>query len=69
MTEEVFDHVFSINVTAPYFLVAELAPQMAKRGKGAIVNLSTMVVDAGAFHRSKERLPQVDTVAQKGNVA
>lgn len=48
MTEEVFDRVYSLNVKAPYFLVAELAPLMAKRGKGAIVNLSTMVADYGA---------------------
>jgi len=48
MTEEQFDHVFSVNVKAPYFLVAELAPLMAKRGKGAIVNLSTMAADYGA---------------------
>ena len=34
MTEEQFDRVFSINVKVPYFLVAELAPLMAKRGKG-----------------------------------
>src|SRR5579871_5085326 len=47
-TEEQFDRVFSINVKVPYFLVAELAPLMAKRGKGAIVNLSTMVADYGA---------------------
>jgi NAD(P)-dependent dehydrogenase (short-subunit alcohol dehydrogenase family) len=47
-TEEVFDSVFSLNVKAPYFLVAELAPLMAKRGKGAIVNLATMVADYGA---------------------
>src|SRR5580700_8965642 len=32
MTEEQFDRVFSLNVKAPYFLVAELAPLMAKRG-------------------------------------
>src|SRR5579862_6999457 len=48
MTEEQFDRVFSINVKVPYFLVAELAPLMAKRGKGAIVNLSTMAADYGA---------------------
>jgi NAD(P)-dependent dehydrogenase (short-subunit alcohol dehydrogenase family) len=48
MTEEAFDRVFSLNVKAPYFLVAELAPLMAKRGKGAIVNLSTMAADYGA---------------------
>src|ERR1700746_3559143 len=48
MTEEQFDRVFSINVKVPYFLVAALAPLMAKRGKGAIVNLSTMAADYGA---------------------
>jgi NAD(P)-dependent dehydrogenase (short-subunit alcohol dehydrogenase family) len=48
MTEEQFDRVFSLNVKVPYFLVAELAPLMAKRGKGAIINLSTMVSDYGA---------------------
>jgi NAD(P)-dependent dehydrogenase (short-subunit alcohol dehydrogenase family) len=48
MTEEQFDTVYSLNVKAPYFLVAELAPLMAKRGKGAIVNVSTMVADYGA---------------------
>ncbi|HTU51411.1 MAG TPA: SDR family oxidoreductase [Acidobacteriaceae bacterium] len=48
MTEEQFDRVFSTNVKAPYFLVAELAPLMANRGKGAIVNVSTMVADYGA---------------------
>src|SRR6201987_2635482 len=48
MTEEVFESVYSLNVKVPYFLVAELAPRMAKRGKGAIVNLSTMVADYGA---------------------
>ncbi len=48
MTEASFDEVYSVNVKASYFLVAELAPLMAKRGKGAIVNLSTMVADYGA---------------------
>ncbi|HEV3219176.1 MAG TPA: SDR family oxidoreductase [Candidatus Acidoferrales bacterium] len=47
-TEKDFDAVYSLNVKAPYFLVAELAPLMAKRGKGAIVNISTMVADYGA---------------------
>jgi NAD(P)-dependent dehydrogenase (short-subunit alcohol dehydrogenase family) len=46
--EEVFESVYSLNVKAPYFLVAELAPLMARRGKGAIVNLSTMAADYGA---------------------
>jgi NAD(P)-dependent dehydrogenase (short-subunit alcohol dehydrogenase family) len=48
MTEDLFDRVHSVNVKAPYFLVAELAPLMAKKGMRAIVNLSTMVADYGA---------------------
>ncbi len=48
MSEESFDEVYALNVKAPYFLVAELAPLMAQRGKGAIVNVSTMVADYGA---------------------
>jgi NAD(P)-dependent dehydrogenase (short-subunit alcohol dehydrogenase family) len=47
MMEEMFDSVYSLNVKVPYFLVATLAPLMAKRGKGAIVNLWTMVADYG----------------------
>jgi NAD(P)-dependent dehydrogenase (short-subunit alcohol dehydrogenase family) len=47
-TEETFDSVFALNVKAPYFLVAELAPLMASRGRGSIVNVSTMVADYGA---------------------
>jgi NAD(P)-dependent dehydrogenase (short-subunit alcohol dehydrogenase family) len=52
MSEEQFDKVYSLNVKVPYFLVAELAPLMAKTGKGAIVNLSTMVADYGALGMS-----------------
>ena len=52
MPEELFDRVYSLNVKVPYFLVAELAPLMAKRGKGAIVNLSTMAADYGALGMS-----------------
>jgi NAD(P)-dependent dehydrogenase (short-subunit alcohol dehydrogenase family) len=46
-TEETFDSVYSLNVKMPYFLVAELAPLMAEKAKGAIVNVSTMVADYG----------------------
>jgi NAD(P)-dependent dehydrogenase (short-subunit alcohol dehydrogenase family) len=48
MSEESFDNVYALNVKAPYFLVAKLAPLMALRGKGAIVNVSTMVASYGA---------------------
>jgi len=47
MTEEDFDAVFSLNVKAPYFLVARLAPDMAARGHGAVINVSTMVAEYG----------------------
>lgn len=47
MTEEDFDAVFDLNVRALFFLVAALAPTMADRGGGAIVNLSTMMADQG----------------------
>jgi NAD(P)-dependent dehydrogenase (short-subunit alcohol dehydrogenase family) len=44
-TEDVFDRVYALNVKVPYFLIGALAPLMAKRGQGAIVNVSTMVAD------------------------
>jgi NAD(P)-dependent dehydrogenase (short-subunit alcohol dehydrogenase family) len=47
-TTDGFDEVFDINVKAPYFLVAALAPAMAERGDGAIVNVTTMVAEFGA---------------------
>jgi NAD(P)-dependent dehydrogenase (short-subunit alcohol dehydrogenase family) len=46
-TEADFDTVYDVNVKAPFFLVAELAPAMAKRGKGAIINITTMVAEFG----------------------
>jgi NAD(P)-dependent dehydrogenase (short-subunit alcohol dehydrogenase family) len=47
MTEDDFDRVFALNVKVPFFLVAELAPKMAARGHGAIVNVTTMVAEFG----------------------
>jgi NAD(P)-dependent dehydrogenase (short-subunit alcohol dehydrogenase family) len=44
---DTFDGVYATNVRAPFILVGELAPKMAERGKGAIVNLSSMVGDFG----------------------
>ncbi len=46
--EGAFDAVYALNVKAPFFLVAELAPGMAERGRGSIVNLTTMVAHFGA---------------------
>ncbi|OOK77055.1 short chain dehydrogenase family protein [Mycobacterium kansasii] len=47
MTEEDFTAVFNLNVRVPFFLVAELAPKMAERGNGVIVNVTTMVAEYG----------------------
>ena len=46
-SEADFDRVYAVNVKAPFFLVAELAPAMAKRGHGAIINVTTMVAEFG----------------------
>ena len=46
-TEEDFDNVYAVNVKAPFFLVAELAPKMAERGHGVIINVTTMVAEFG----------------------
>jgi len=46
-TADDFDKVYNLNVKVPFFLVAELAPKMAERGHGAIVNVSTMVAEFG----------------------
>ncbi len=46
-TEAEFDTVYAVNVKVPFFLVAELAPAMVERGKGAIINVTTMVAEFG----------------------
>ncbi len=45
--EEAFDLAFDVNVKAPFFLTAAIAPKMAARGGGAIINISTMVATIG----------------------
>jgi NAD(P)-dependent dehydrogenase (short-subunit alcohol dehydrogenase family) len=47
-TESGFDTMLAVNVRSPFFLTAVLAPGMAARGRGAIVNVSTMVAVRGA---------------------
>ena len=37
--EDTFDIAFAVNVKAPFFQTAALAPKMAQRGHGAIVNV------------------------------
>ena len=47
MTSSAFDEAFAVNVKAPFFLTAALAPRMAERGDGAIVNVTTMAAQFG----------------------
>jgi NAD(P)-dependent dehydrogenase (short-subunit alcohol dehydrogenase family) len=44
---DTFDAVFASNVRAPFFLVAAFAPGMATRGKGSIINVSSMAGQIG----------------------
>ncbi len=44
---ESFDAMFNTNVRGTFFLTAAVAPQMAKRGEGSIVNLTTMAAHFG----------------------
>jgi NAD(P)-dependent dehydrogenase (short-subunit alcohol dehydrogenase family) len=46
-SDQDIDTVYAVNVRAPFILVGELAPAMAARGKGAVVNVLTMVASFG----------------------
>lgn len=46
-TEADIDHTFDINVKAPFLLVQALAPAMAARGHGAVVNVGTILATSG----------------------
>jgi NAD(P)-dependent dehydrogenase (short-subunit alcohol dehydrogenase family) len=41
-TIEAFNEIFAVNVRAPYFLTAALAPAMVKKGTGSIINITSM---------------------------
>jgi NAD(P)-dependent dehydrogenase (short-subunit alcohol dehydrogenase family) len=42
-----FDQLFTANVRAPYYLTAALAPKMAARGGGCIINVGSMAGEVG----------------------
>ncbi len=46
-SEQDFDVAFDVNVKAPFYLTGVLAPKMAERGEGAVINVSTMVATIG----------------------
>jgi NAD(P)-dependent dehydrogenase (short-subunit alcohol dehydrogenase family) len=45
--EASFDEVYAVNVKAPFFLTAAIAPAMAERGDGAIINLGSWIARLG----------------------
>jgi NAD(P)-dependent dehydrogenase (short-subunit alcohol dehydrogenase family) len=45
--EKTFDQVYAVNVKAPYFLTAAIAPAMAAAGNGAIINLGSWIARLG----------------------
>src|SRR3982074_2832617 len=45
--EAAFDEVYAVNVKAPYFLTAAIAPSMVERGSGAIITLGSWVARLG----------------------
>src|SRR5918996_2163978 len=45
LPEPAFDEAFAVNVKAPFILTAAIAPRMAARGLGSIINVTTMVAE------------------------
>src|SRR3954469_17429515 len=46
--ESMFDEVYAVNVKAPFFFTAAIAPEMAARGSGSIINLGSWGARLGA---------------------
>jgi NAD(P)-dependent dehydrogenase (short-subunit alcohol dehydrogenase family) len=62
-----FDEHVNVNLRAPYILVQQLAPGMAARGGGAVVNVSTLAASvptrgAGIYGATKAGLEQLTRV-------
>jgi NAD(P)-dependent dehydrogenase (short-subunit alcohol dehydrogenase family) len=47
LASDTFDQLFAANVRSAYYLVARLAPAMAERGSGSIINLGSMAGQIG----------------------
>ena len=45
--EKTFNRVYAVNVKAPFFLTAAIAPAMVKAGRGAIINLGSWIARLG----------------------
>ncbi|MFJ5272493.1 SDR family NAD(P)-dependent oxidoreductase [Streptomyces sp. NPDC088358] len=67
MTEDLLDQHMSLNTKAPYLLVKALAPGMVQRGRGSIVNISTLAAavptkGTGMYSASKAALEQLTRI-------
>ncbi|WP_345069329.1 SDR family oxidoreductase [Leifsonia kafniensis] len=67
LTDAELDSVLATNIRAPHVLVAELAPAMAERGSGSIVNIGSFTSRVGlplgsAYSASKAALEQMTRV-------
>jgi NAD(P)-dependent dehydrogenase (short-subunit alcohol dehydrogenase family) len=67
MTADGFALHMNLNTLAPYILVRELAPGMAQRGNGSIVNISTLAAGVattgtGMYAASKAALESLTRV-------
>lgn len=45
--EQTFDRVYAVNVKAPFFLTAAVAPAMVRAGGGAVINLGSWISRLG----------------------
>lgn len=62
-----FDEHVNVNLRAPYILVQQLVPGMVERGRGAVVNVSTLAASvatrgAGIYGATKAGLEQLTRV-------
>ncbi|KAM5239710.1 dehydrogenase/reductase SDR family member 2, mitochondrial-like [Hipposideros larvatus] len=60
-SEQVWDKILSVNVKAPALLLSQLLPHMEKRGRGAVILVSSVTaymprVELGAYNVSKTAL-------------
>ena len=66
--EKTFDRVYAVNVKAPFFLTAAIAPAMAQAGSGAIINLSSWIarlgIPIGALYSSTKGAVETPTRAR-----
>ncbi|MGL4490695.1 MAG: SDR family oxidoreductase [Rhizobiaceae bacterium] len=46
-SEKTFDHLFTVNVKAPFFMTQHVAKEMLKRKSGSIVNIASMLAHGG----------------------